>query len=37
MLEKGATLYRGPLDIGKEWAICQVLTPFGFLIGLREK
>jgi predicted enzyme related to lactoylglutathione lyase len=37
MLEKGATLYRGPLDIGKEGVICQVLTPFGFLIGLREK
>lgn len=37
MLKNGATLYRAPLDIGEDGIICQILTPFGCLIGLREK
>ena len=30
----GATLYRGPLDIGNGQAVCQFADPFGNLIGV---
>jgi len=30
----GATLYRGPLNIGNGRAICQFADPFGNLIGV---
>lgn len=31
----GAKLYRGPLDIEDNQVICQLMDPFGNLIGLR--
>ncbi|EHW0638031.1 glyoxalase/bleomycin resistance/dioxygenase family protein [Vibrio vulnificus] len=31
----GATLYRGPMEIENGLSMCQVVDPFGNLIGLR--
>jgi len=33
-LKNGGTLYRGPLEIEDNQAICQILDPFGNLFGL---
>ena len=33
--ELGATLYRGPLEIGDGQMMCQVLDPWGNCIGIR--
>lgn len=35
LLEIGATLYRGPMQIEEGLAMCQVMDPYGNLIGLR--
>ena len=35
LLELGATLYRGPMDIDDGLAMCQVRDPWGNCIGLR--
>lgn len=35
--EMGATLYRGPLHLQEGGIICQMLTPFNFIIGLKEE
>lgn len=36
-ISHGASLYRGPLDIGNGEAICQMRTPFGNVVGLIGK
>ena len=35
LLSKGATLFRGPMDLKSGVRMCQVLDPFGNPFGIR--